>query len=204
MLTFLLPRRLRLHCRFSMSWVTLSPCIYQLNKGLPMLWRVMRMMLGGVVALIVLFEEWGWQPLAQMLARLGRLPLWALLEQSIRRLPPYASLAVLGVPVLLLLPVKLLPLHWLARGHVAQSIALLVLAKLGGTALVARLFQLTQPSLMRLQWFATWFPRWMAWKALWFERIRASHAWRMGRLARRKAVRLMARFRALGARIEPD
>ncbi|WP_420119026.1 hypothetical protein, partial [Micromonospora sp.] len=50
-----------------------------------------RRLFRGLVALllvpVLLFEEWGWEPLAALVARLGRLPVWAALERAIRRLP---------------------------------------------------------------------------------------------------------------------
>jgi hypothetical protein len=56
-----------------------------------------------------------------------------------------------------------------------------------GTALLARLFTLTQPTLMRLAWFAHWYPRWKAWKDGIIAQVRASPAWRMGRRVKARA-----------------
>ena len=41
------------------------------------------------VALVILFEEWGWEPLQRLMARLARLPLLAWLE---RRVGPVGDL----------------------------------------------------------------------------------------------------------------
>src|SRR6185295_20235912 len=43
---------------------------------------------GVLVALIVLFEEWGWEPLQRLMARIGRLPVLRHIEALIERLPP--------------------------------------------------------------------------------------------------------------------
>ena len=40
---------------------------------------------------LLLFEEWGWAPLAAQAAKLARLPLWARLEQRVRAMPPWAA-----------------------------------------------------------------------------------------------------------------
>jgi hypothetical protein len=141
------------------------------------------------IAVIVLFEEWGWEPLAALFARLARLPLWAWVEKKIRQLPPWGALLVFGAPVLALLPVKLAALYLFAHGMRSMGVLLLLGAKLIGTAVAARLFQLTQPALMQLPWFARWYPRWKAWKDRLIRQVHQSAPWRM-------AHRLNARARA--------
>jgi len=49
-----------------------------------------------------------------------------------------------------------------------------LLAKVVGTAVVARLFTLTQPALMQLRWFAWTHAHWMQLKHAVLERARAS------------------------------
>ncbi|HEY8048441.1 MAG TPA: hypothetical protein VIE63_04655 [Ramlibacter sp.] len=132
-------------------------------------------------ALLLLFEEWGWEPLAALVARLARLPFFAWIEQRVRMLPPYAALATFAVPALLLLPVKIAALFFIARGHGMLGLAVIVAAKLAGTAVLARLFTLTQPALMRLAWFAHWYPRWKAWKDRVMEEVRRTPAWQQAR-----------------------
>ena len=46
---------------------------------------------------------------------------------------------------------------------------------------MARLFQLVQPTLMHVPWFALWYPRWTAWKNHWLGLVRQSAAWRESR-----------------------
>ena len=143
---------------------------------------------GPVLALVLIFEEWGWEPLARLMARLARLPLWARIETLIIRLPPYAAMAVFFVPMLLLLPVKLLALYWISRGHAVMGIAVVLAAKLLGTAAVARLFALTQPALMQLAWFARLYSLWKQWKDALIARVKATPVWR-GSAARVRAIR---------------
>ena len=50
--------------------------------------------LAGLLALLILFEEWGWEPLRAALASLGRWPPVAALERRIAALPPYGALAL--------------------------------------------------------------------------------------------------------------
>jgi hypothetical protein len=50
----------------------------------------------------------------------------------------------------------------------------------------ACLFNITQPALMQLAWFAKWYPRWKTWKDALMDNIRASAVWQAAR--RMKAV----------------
>jgi len=147
---------------------------------MPILRKILRKIFFPLVAALLLFEEWGWEPLAAAFARLARLPLWARLEQKIRQLPPVGALIVFALPLLTLFPVKLLALYLFAQGQTTLGLALLLGAKLVGTAVLARLFQLTQPALMQLRWFARWYPRWLDWKEGVLVQVRRSAVWREG------------------------
>ena len=151
---------------------------------------------GVLVALLVLFEEWGWEPLQRLMARIARLPVLRQLEALIARLPSWAALAVLALPSLLLIPAKLAALWLIASGKKTLGVAFIIVAKVVGTAIVARLFALTRPALMQMAWFATLYARWVAWKDAWTASVRASWAWRLGRVVRRVAQRRWARWRA--------
>lgn len=160
--------------------------------------RLLRALLMAPLALLLLFEEWGWEPLAGAVARLARLPIWAWTERKIQTLPPWGALLVFGVPMLALLPVKLLALYLIGSGQKLLGLAVLVGAKLLGTAIMARLFQLTQPILMQYRWFATLYPQWKLWKDGIEAWIRASAIWQEAGHLKAK-VRL--RWQALKARL---
>ncbi|WP_214278752.1 hypothetical protein, partial [Escherichia coli] len=51
-------------------------------------------------------------------------------------------------------------------------------------ALLAWLFQLIQPALMQLPWFARFYARWTRWKAELLAWVRASAVWRTARAFR--------------------
>ena len=146
------------------------------------------------VALLILFEEWGWEPAKRAMAWLMRWPPLAWIERGIARLPPYAALLVFFVPTLLLLPVKLAALWLIGQGQAVLGLVVIVAAKVAGTALLARLFQLTQPALMKLSWFARFYGAWSLWKEALFMRVRASWAWRAGRVIKKRAVQRWRRF----------
>ena len=150
----------------------------------PWPWRLLRTVLIWALGLVLLFEEWGWEPLARALAWVGRWPGLRWVEASIRKLPPYGALALFAVPALCLLPIKLLALYWLGHGHTVVGVALILAAKVGGTAITARLFMLTHPTLMKLAWFERFYTRWMAFKGRVLGQVKASPAWQQWLRAR--------------------
>jgi hypothetical protein len=156
----------------------------------------LRALATGVLALLILFEEWGWEPLQRAVAKVARLPVLRRLEAAAAGLPPYAALAVFAVPSVFLLPIKLAALWLVARGHGFVALAVLVAAKLGGTAVVARLFELTKPTLMRLPWFAALHARWTGWKDPLLARVRASWVWRQAGAIRRTVRQRWSQWQA--------
>jgi hypothetical protein len=164
--------------------------------GLGLAWRLARPALGWalqvVLALLILLEEWGWQPLAALLGRLARWRPWARMEAAISGLPPYAALVVFALPSLLLLPLKFLALFLIANGRLVLAGLLFAAAKVGATALVARLFMLTRPALMQIGWFARAYSRFMPWKEAMEAYVRASTVWRVGRIWKVRAKRVAA------------
>lgn len=148
--------------------------------------RVLTGLGSGLLALLILFEEWGWEPLQRLLARIGRWPGLRWIEGCVRGLPPWAAVAIFLLPTALLLPIKLLALWTIGRGHVLLGMLVIVLAKVVGTAVVARLFTLTQPALMQLRWFAWTHAHWLRLKQRVLDRARATWAWRAARVLGRR------------------
>jgi len=158
--------------------------------------RALRGVFGAVLALIILFEEWGWEPLQRALAWVGRLPGLRWLGARIQTLPPYAALALFLLPTLLLVPVKLLALWVIGQGQVLLGTLVILGAKVVGTAIVARLFTLTRPALLQLAWFAHWHARWISWKEALLAQVRVSWPWRYGRMMKTRLRRAWQRTRA--------
>ncbi|HAT33025.1 MAG TPA: hypothetical protein DCW29_19930 [Janthinobacterium sp.] len=162
-------------------------------------------------ALFLLLEEFLWRTGARVMQTLARLPPLHALEDRIRRLPPYPALVAFVLPALLLFPVKVLALMAIAEGHACAGVAVIVLAKLGGAAAVARLYTLTRPNLLSLDWFARWNGKFLVLKNRWTGRLRATRAWRRlnawrdgatrnkpaRRRARSRGARVLRRFTAL-------
>ena len=171
-----------------MLWRGLIIAIWTVRELLRTAWRIARgpfiTALQIVVALIILFEEWGWRPLSDLLGRLAAFAPIAALERLLARLPPYVALVALALPASLALPLKLLAIWLLANEHFVSAALLFVGAKIGATALVARIFLLVKPQLMQIGWFATAYEWFVAWKDTIYAQIRASWAWRYGRIVR--------------------
>ena len=159
--------------------------------------RLLKTLFGWTLALLILFEEWGWEPLQRALAWVGQLPGLRWLERRIQTLPPYGALAIFLLPTLLLLPVKLLALWLIGQGQVLGGTLVILTAKLAGTAIVARLFHLTRESLLQLAWFARLYTRWTVWKEALLAQVRASWPWRLGRVMKHRAQQRWARLRAM-------
>jgi hypothetical protein len=153
-----------------------------------------------IVAIIILFEEWGWRPLAAALAHLARIRLVARIEAGVAALPPWPALAVFLVPWLLFLPLKLVSFWLIAKGQVVAATLIFALAKVAGTALYARIFQLTQPALMRLAWFARAYNWFMPWKERIIAHAKETAVWKAAKAA---GARAKALARGVWARLRP-
>jgi hypothetical protein len=191
------PRRFAAHARrLLLTWRRWRPIMRAFA------WAVGQLLffaLKVVLALVIIFEEWGWRTLADMIGRLGRWRPWAAVEVWITCLPPYAALVVFALPTLLLLPLKFLALLLIAGNHVVAAGLLFIAAKVFATALIARLFLLTRPALMQIGWFASAYDTLTPWKEalLWY--VHTSWLWRGGR--RCKAIvleHLAAQWTRLG------
>lgn len=137
-----------------------------------------------LAALLLLLEDWLWNLGAKLMNWLAQWPPLHRLESWICRLGPKAALVLFVLPATLLFPVKLLALWAMGNGYPLTGVVVIVLAKLGGAAAVARLYLLTRPVLMSIVWFAALLGWFLALKERWIERLRATRAWRKLEAAR--------------------
>lgn len=114
-----------------------------------------------LLAIVFLFEAWLWSQLAPIVAWIVDRIAWRELKirtaAAIEELPPYPTLLVFLVPVLLLLPLKFLGLWMLAHGSWPGAMATLALAKVVSMGVTAFIFDVTKPKLMKLAWFARFY-----------------------------------------------
>jgi hypothetical protein len=122
------------------------------------------------LAVVFLFEAWLWSHLAPIVAAIVGVIPWRDFKvrtaAAIEHLPPYPTLLVFLVPVILLLPIKFLGLWMLAHGSWLGAMATLALAKVVSMGVTAFIFDITRPKLLQLPWFARFYAmvmRGLAW-----------------------------------------
>ena len=130
-----------------------------------------------LAALLMFAEEVIWEGVKRVMAALGRWPVIRQVEARIATLPPYGAALVFLLPSTLMLPVKLGALWLIANDEALLGCALIVAAKLVGTAFVARIFTLTKPALMTLAWFAALHGWIMRWREKLYAWVQASAMW---------------------------
>lgn len=152
-----------------------------------------------IAALIMFFEEWLWDRLTALMARVARLPVLQRLEVRLAALPPYPAMGVFLLPGLLLLPVNLFAVWLTANGQALAGTAILIAAKLAGTAILARLFAVCKPSLLTVGWFRRLYEGLVRLKTRLYSAIKAMPAWqtvvRWKNAARARVARLTHRWR---------
>jgi hypothetical protein len=105
---------------------------------------------------------------------LGRQPVLIRLGEWITALGPYPSLLLLGIPVVILEPLKPLGFYVIATGHPVQGSAILAGAEVAKIVVVERLFRISRDKLLTIRWFAWGYRLVTGWLA----RLRALPAWR--------------------------
>ena len=121
-----------------------------------MLWlkRLLTPPLIVIAALLMWAEEWLWEHLKVLTGWVAKFPLIRWFEKFVERLPPYPTMLVFLLPGAVLFPIKLLAVKAMTQGHVLIGIGVIVVAKVLGTAIVARLYVVCKPKLMTIGWFA--------------------------------------------------
>ncbi len=148
-----------------------------------------------LAALIVLLEDWLWDDLLRLAVWLGRLPALRQIEALIVALPPYGALATFAAPSLLLVPVKLAALWFIAHGYASFGLLTVLAAKLVGTALVARIYALTETKLLTIAWFAALHERFVLFKARVYAALKAT---RIYQAVHQQKLRLQTWLRTRG------
>jgi hypothetical protein len=112
----------------------------------------------------------------------------------IRSLPPYPSLALFSVPVILLEPVKFVAAYVAATGNFVVAAVTFAFGELLKLVLIERLFDLTREKLMKISAFAWIYGHYVQAR----EWIMQSEAWRAIRSMSRSALERIKNWRALG------
>jgi len=153
----------------------------------PHLKRALELLFVPVAAAIVFVEDVLLHYLGVAMAALARWPPVARLEAWLAGLPPWAALAVFVAPSALVLPVKLAAVWFALQGKFILAAASVAIGKIVATALVARLYKVLRPTLLRLSWYLraeTWL---FDWRDRLYAFVRALPAWQAAKALVRRA-----------------
>ena len=160
--------------------------------------RIARGIFAIPLAIWVFLEEWVWDEMLALMAWIGKLPPVHWAETQIARLPPYAALIAFVIPGAVLLPFKLAAFWLIAHGHALYGFWVFVIAKIVGTAFLARIFSLTKPALLTISWFKRGYLAITGWKARLYAYVRALPAYqRLRESAHNVRLRIKALWREL-------
>lgn len=122
-----------------------------------------------LLAAIFMLEAWLWDITGAAIYRLlGWIPrerLKAAISRSLMGLSPWLTLCIFIIPVLILLPLKILTLWLLTHDHLFAAVGMALMAKLAGLGVSSFLFSLCKPKLMQLRFVAWLYRRCIIWRA---------------------------------------
>ena len=146
-----------------------------------------------ILAVVYFLVDAVFMAVARPISRwLGRHLEFKRLRAWIRSLPPYPSLALFSVPVIILEPIKPIAAYLAATGQIVSGAVAFIIGELLKLVLVERLFHLTRDKLMRIPAFAWAYGKFAEARA-W---LQATEAWRAVRALSRTARDYVAQARA--------
>jgi hypothetical protein len=151
----------------------------------------LELLLVPIAAAIVFIEETLLHYLGLAMAAIAKWPPVAALERWLRSLPPWAALLAFCGPSLLVVPVKLSAVWFALHHRYGLSVLSVVVGKMLATALVARLYVVLRPSLVKMGWYLraeTWL---FSWRDRLYAFVRALPAWQKGKALVQRVRRWM-------------
>jgi hypothetical protein len=160
--------------------------------------RILRSLYTIPLAIWIFLEEWVWDEMLKFMAWLGKLPPVHWVETQISKLPPFAALIAFVIPGAILLPFKLAAFWLIAHGHGIYGLWVFIVAKIIGTAFLARIFSLTKPALLTIGWFKRGYLFISGWKERIYAYVRALPAYqRLRESVRNLKLRIKAAWHEL-------
>ena len=83
-------------------------------------------------------------------------------RHAVERLGPYQSLSLLAVPLCIVEPLKLVAIALAGKGHWITGTGMIIAAYAASIFVVERLFLIVKPKLLKLEWFAWAWRRFVA------------------------------------------
>ena len=139
--------------------------------------RALQIALVPFAAAIVFLEQTLIRCLNMVTAAIAGWPPIARLEARLMRLPPYWALLTFVTPSVLILPIKLSAFWFGMHHHYGLALGSVILGKLLGTAILARLYRILQPTLMSIPWFAWADTHFFAWRDRAYAFVKSLPAW---------------------------
>lgn len=159
--------------------------------------RATRLLLILLVALWMLFEDWVWDTIVALMKVVGRLKTVSRFERFLARQNQYVLLTLFTFPFIIMIPAKIYGLYLISIGQVVRGVTIFVVAKGLITALVTRLFIISQDKLLMIRSFAVFY-YWFKEKKEWlYAEVRKLPAWQA---AGEWIARLKRRLRSLRSR----
>ena len=149
--------------------------------------RILELIFVPLAAAIVFIEDVLLHYLGVAMAAFGRWPPVARFEGWLAGLPPWAALVAFVAPSTLALPVKLAAVWFALQGKFILAAAAIGIGKIVATALVARLYKVLRPTLLRLSWYLRAETRLFAWRDGLYAFVRALPAWQRATALLRQA-----------------
>jgi len=164
------------------------PSTQSSHPAIAVLRVIVRVIATVVVVVWSVFDEVLFRPLRPVVAWLSRLGLFEAIGGLIARTPPYGVLVLLAVPFVLIEPLKVLALYWIATGLFIRGVLLMIFSYVLSIFTLDRIYHTGHTQLMKIVWFA----RIMGWVGNLRDRafgwVKATPAWQAAAAAAR-AVR---------------
>src|SRR5436190_9729385 len=143
----------------------------------PRLKRALEIAIVPFAAAVVFVEQVVIRYLNMMMVAVARWPPIARLESWLATLPPWAAVLAFAAPSIIILPVKVSALWFAAHHRFGLAAAAVVLGKILATAILARLYRILRPTMVRLGWFAWADTKFFAWRDWAYAFVRNLPAW---------------------------
>lgn len=114
--------------------------------------RILRLLTFVVVLLIVAIDGL-WHRLEQLFGWIAQLLHLQLIEAWMRKLSPWASVSLLIVPLVIILPIKIVG-FWLLKFTVTGGVGVLLFEKMLVVGITTRILKNCKPAMLQLVWFA--------------------------------------------------
>lgn len=143
--------------------------------------RVLEIAVVPFAAAVVFVEQVLIRYLNVAMAAVARWPLIARFEAWLMSLPPWGAVLAFALPSIIILPVKISALWFAAHHRFALATASVVLGKVLATAILARLYRILRPTMMKLRWFAWADTKFFAWRDWAYGFVKSLPAWQQAK-----------------------